>query len=56
LKTSAAKCESCGSATRSPSSAEGRLRVDYVESTDVMIRQVDHAMLSIERFHPATSS
>ena len=26
--------------------------VDYVESTDAMVRQVDHAMLSIERFHP----
>lgn len=24
--------------------------VDYVESTDAMVRQVDHAMLSIERF------
>ena len=52
MKTSAAKCESCGSATRSPSSAEGRLRVDYVESNDAMVRQVDHAMLSIERFQP----
>jgi pyruvate kinase len=26
--------------------------VDYVESTDAMVRQVDHAMLSIERFQP----
>ena len=26
--------------------------VDFVESTDAMVRQVDHAMLSIERFHP----
>src|SRR3954467_10465921 len=25
--------------------------VDYVESTDAMVRQVDHAMLSIERFN-----
>jgi pyruvate kinase len=26
--------------------------VDFVQSTDAMVRQVDHAMLSIERFHP----
>jgi pyruvate kinase len=26
--------------------------VDFVESTDAMVRQVDHAMLSIERFQP----
>jgi pyruvate kinase len=26
--------------------------VDYVDSTDAMVRQVDHAMLSIERFQP----
>jgi pyruvate kinase len=26
--------------------------VDSVDSTDAMVRQVDHAMLSIERFHP----
>jgi pyruvate kinase len=26
--------------------------VDYVESTDAMVRQVDHAMLSIGRFQP----
>ena len=26
--------------------------VDYVEHTDAMFRQVDHAMLSIERFRP----
>jgi pyruvate kinase len=26
--------------------------VDFVESTDAMVRQVDHAMLSIDRFQP----
>lgn len=26
--------------------------VDFVDSTDAMVRQVDHAMLSIERFQP----
>ncbi|HVL85621.1 MAG TPA: pyruvate kinase [Pseudonocardia sp.] len=26
--------------------------VDFVESTDAMVRQVDHAMLSLERFQP----
>ena len=26
--------------------------VDFVESTDAMVRQVDHSMLSIERFQP----
>ena len=25
--------------------------VDFVHSTDAMVRQVDHAILSIERFH-----